>query len=257
MNAWIVSLLLLLAQAQGTQSARQLMDRVNKRSAWRDLRGQIEMVLEQRSGGRRVRKLEMWSMKNAAGESRMLMRFSEPPDVRGTSFLQIEHKAAEDDRRLFLPALRRVQRISASGKKGAFMSSDFSYYDIGPPELDDWKLEFGGTQKVGDTECRVVVGLPASKKVSADTGYSRVEWLVDEKRLVIMGARYYDKDGVLFKRLDVRKIDNVKGTPFATHMVMTNLLTGHESSMKFSHLETDTGLEEQFFTERNLRRIAR
>ena len=252
----LIALLLSLAPA-GSQQARQLMERVSTRSAWRDIRGQIELVLEQRSGARRVRKLQMWSMKNETGESRMMMRFMAPADVRGTAFLQIEHEGAEDDRRLYLPALRRVQRISASGKGGAFMSSDFTYYDIGPPELDDWKLRFGGTEKAGDVQCRVVVGQAASRKVTEDTGYSKVEWLVDEGRLVVMGARYYDKDGTLFKRLEVKNVQDVKGIPFATHMVMINLLTGHRSSMKFSEIETDTGLSENFFTERNLRRAAR
>ena len=99
----------------------------------------------------------------------MLMRFIKPADVKGTGFLTIEHKGADDDRRLFLPALRRVKRISTSGSGGNFMSSDFTYYDIGMPKLEHWKYSFGQDKKVQGILCKTVIGIAVSPKVIEDT----------------------------------------------------------------------------------------
>ncbi|RLB56603.1 MAG: hypothetical protein DRI34_08915 [Deltaproteobacteria bacterium] len=248
---------LLPLPARADNPARRMMEQVRRRANWHDMTGRVELILEQKNGGRRRRLMKLWSQTNERDETRMLLRLVEPADVRGTGFLLIEHAAGEDDRRLFLPALRRVQRISASGKGGAFMSSDFTYYDIGAPELDDWRFSLGADRRLGDVTCRTVVGRAASHQVSKDTGYSRVTWFIDGRRLLILGAEFHDQEGTLFKRLTVEKVENVNGVPFATAMRMENLLTGHRSEMRFFDLRVNQGLASSIFSERNLRRWTR
>ena len=208
-------------------------------------------------GAKKARKIRMWSRRNEAGESSMLMRFVEPADVRGTGFLQIEHKGGDDDRRLFLPALRRVQRISASGRGGNFMSSDFTYYDVGRPKVADWSYTEVEGQEVAGVKCRGIQGVPASDRVREDTGYGRVTWYVDPERLLVLRAVYRDRDGMDHKVLDVLEVEVISGTPFGTRMRMKDVGTGHVSEMRFAGLKTDQGLAESLFTERNLKRWTR
>lgn len=240
--------------SRGEDDARTLMDKVLHASGFQDMQGEITLTLKNKRGDTKVRRIAMSSKKSEQGESRMIMRFVEPADVRGTAFLLIEHEGAEDDRRLWLPALRRVQRISTSGAGGNFMSSDFTYYDIGRPKLEDWTFSDGGESTVQGTACRVVKGQAASDKVKGDTGYAAVHWCVDPERLVILGADYFDKDGEPLKTLVAKKIEDVGGTPFATEMEMTDAHTGHASRMVFEKLKIDQGLSEDLFTERRLRR---
>ncbi len=251
------------AQAASTppDDAAALMDKVFHRASWQDMTAKVRLTLRDKRGDTRTRELQMWSKKNAQGESRMLMRFLAPADVRGMGFLLIEHEDGPDDRRLFLAAMRRVKRISASGSGGNFMSSDFTYYDIGRPKLTDWRFHLDGQRDVSfegkPVPCAVVVGEAATAQVKHDTGYSKVVWFVDRARLVTLAADYFDTDGVLFKHLDVLALQDVNGVPFATHMRATDKTTGHQSEMRFEDLKTDQGVADSTFTERALRRGVR
>jgi hypothetical protein len=233
------------------------MARVLEKNAWKDMQGEVLLTLTSAAGDTKRREIQMWSRTNARDENSMLMRFVQPADVRGTGFLTIEHQGGDDDRRLFLPSLRRVNRISTSGAGGNFMSSDFTYYDIGMPKLEDWSYSSAGEATRAGVACRLVAGAPASPRVQADTGYTKVVWCVDPARALVVGADYYEKGGRRFKVLEVLAVEDIKGTPFATHMRMTDQTTGHRSELVFKNLKTDTGIADDVFTERNLIRWTR
>jgi hypothetical protein len=226
------------------------MASVFKRGTWEDMRGTITLTLRNKRGDTKERVFDLASRRNEKGERSMRLRITAPPDMRGTAFLQIEHEGRADDRRLYLPALRRVQRITASGRGGNFMSSDFTFYDIGMPKLEDWTFSFGA-KKEG---CREVIGEARSERVVEETGYQKIVWCVDETRKVVTHAAYFDKDGTLFKTLEVGAFETVGGVPFATDLTMRDQTTGHSSRMVFSDLKVNTGIGAQVFSERALRR---
>lgn len=245
------------APAYGADDARALMLRVFKRSNWRDMQGTIRLILTNKRGDQRRREIEMYSKRNDQDESRMLMRFVKPADVRGTAFLQVEHQNADDDRRLYLPAMRRVQRLSAAESGGNFMSSDFTYYDIGMPKVEDWRFSFVDGKTIDGVQCKGLQGLPANADIKEETGYGKVIWYVDSTRLIALGAAYFDKEGVRFKQMHSRKVELVDGTLFATEMEMRDVTTGHMSEMIFEGLQTNRGLADSLFTERSLRKRVR
>ena len=252
--AFLFFLLLPLSEVMAEETALQLMEELNSQSSWTDMTCTLTLSLTNKRGDSRIRELSMWSKTNDKDEAQMLMRFEKPADVRGTGFLQIEHKDGEDDRRLYSPAMRRVQRISASGSGGNFMSSDFSYYDIGAPELNDWNFSFGETHTVDGIECQTVIAIAKEEQVTEDTGYSKIVWNIDRERMITLKANFYDDREILFKELEVSEVQKIKNSYFATHMVMTNKITGHKSEMIFDELKVDTGLKNSFFTERQLRK---
>ena len=178
----------LIPAAAGADDARALITKVFDRTSFDQMSAELRLVLTSKGGAQRVRHVLLRSKRNARGESRMLMRFTKPADVRGMGFLLIEHDGGEDDRRLYIAALRRVRRISASGSGGNFMSSDFSYYDIGRPKVVDWTYAFAGEKTLGGVKCRSVAGTAATDKVKGDTGYGKVVWHVDPARQMALGA---------------------------------------------------------------------
>jgi len=56
-------------------------------------------------------------------------------DVKGTVVLTFSHGLKPDEQWIYLPALKRVKRISSSNKSGPFMGSEFAYEDIGSWEV--------------------------------------------------------------------------------------------------------------------------
>jgi hypothetical protein len=242
--------------SHAADDASALMNKVFNSGSWKDMQADLQLTLTNKNGDTKLRQISMWSKTNSKDETSMLMRFVKPADVRGTGFLTIEHNGVDDDRRLYLPALRRVNRISTSGAGGNFMSSDFTYYDIGKPKLEDWKMRFVDVKTVAGKACvgKVVEGTAANAKVKADTGYAKIVWCVDTKQMLATASDYYESAERRVKEMQVLKVETVAGKPFATHMLMRDVHTEHRSEMIFSALKTDVGIDDKVFTERNLRK---
>ena len=69
--------------------------------------------------------------------------FSKPRDIRGTALLTHANvEPSDDDQWLYLPAVKRVKRISSSNRTGKFVSSEFSYEDLGSQEVEDYTYKW-------------------------------------------------------------------------------------------------------------------
>jgi len=245
--------------AAGTSPAqkltgRQIMEKALSKTTWKDMQGDVELILTNAKGQQRIRKIKMFSRKRTENENDMLMRFIEPADVKGTAFLVIEHEKGEDERYLYLPALRRIKRIASSGKGGNFMSSDFTYYDIGRPKLNDWIYKRLDDDVVDGYECYQIECLPASKQIAKDTGYGKIIRWIRKDILVTVRSLYYDRALRKWKLLTVPKIQKIGGVWFQTDMIMKDLQTGHQSEMRFLNIKVNQGIPASFFSKRYLQR---
>ena len=248
----IIFIFLLIIPLSGENfTGIQIMEKVVKKTGWKDMEGEITMKITVR-GRTRTRKIKVFSKKRTEDESDMVMKFLYPPDVEGTGFLLIEHAKGEDERYLYLPALRRIKRIAASGKGGAFMGSDFSYYDIGKPKLKDWNYKNLGIVDFNGLKCYKVKALPVNKQIEKDTGYSKIINWVDPEKWSIVHAEYYDRMGKIWKILEVKEIKNINGVWFQMHLIMKNVQGESVSEMKFENIEINKGLSPKLFTKRYL-----
>ena len=88
------------------------------------------MTLRNKQGQESTRRMTIKSLEVDGDGDKSLTIFSSPRDVKGTAFLSFTHALEPDDQWLFLPALKRVKRISSNNKSGPFMGSEFAYEDI-------------------------------------------------------------------------------------------------------------------------------
>ena len=101
-----------------------------------DTRSLATMTLIDKNGIKKVRKLEIFYKEGPEGKN-AFMKFLDPADVAGTKFLTIAHKGAESEQRLYLPALNKTRKISAAGKDGEFVNSDFYFFDLADKSFAD------------------------------------------------------------------------------------------------------------------------
>lgn len=248
LSLWAAALL------QG-QTAEKIMWRVHNRPTFRDMHAFVTMRLIPPNGPERVRKMEVWSKTDPkTDETKMLIRFLEPADVRGTAFLIHSHKDREDDMWFYLPALRRVQRIAASGKAGAFMGSDFSNYDIGGGEYEDWTYTLLREDTLDGDPCWVIEARAKSPEVERKSGYSRMIRWVRKDNYLVLRTDHYDRSGELFKRTRILEARAFDGVWFETKMEAQDLDSGHRSIMEFSDITVNQGLPDDLFTKRSLKR---
>ena len=250
----LIYLLLITGLAAQDMTGYQIMELALAGSRWDDMQADMQLILRNARGERRIKDIAFYSSDDEHDLNRMLMRFMAPPDVKGTGFLTLETNGGDDEQYLYLPALRRVKKIASSGSGGNFMSSDFTYYDIGMPELEDWTYALLGDDEKKGQVCYKIECLPVTEKILDDTGYSKIIRWVEKERLNTIFSVYYDKELTRWKELDIVEMQLIKGVDFATHMVMKDLQTGHTSEMKFMNLKVDTGLPDNFFSVRFLQR---
>ncbi len=165
-------------------------------SGFEDAKSTMTMTLINAKGQTRERTMKSKSLELDGGD-KSLMEFLSPADVKGTKFLNYEHALKDDDQWLYLPALKRVKRISSKNKSGAFMGSEFSYEDVSSFNIDkyDYKNEKAKTKVLNGKEVYIVERFPNYKY----SGYTKQISFVDTKTFLTLQVDYYDRKKSLLK----------------------------------------------------------
>jgi hypothetical protein len=214
-----------------------------------DMRARITMRLVSRDGGERVREMTMTRRTvREGGEQRYFVFFHRPPDVRDLAFLVWKYPGRDDDRWLYVPALKLVRRIAASDKHTSFVGSDFSYEDVSGREPEDDTHQLLREEPTGGRAAYVVESLP---KESAD--FSRKLSWIDRARWLPLKEEYYDRRGDLARVYTAEEVKEVQGFWSAVKRSMRNVQSGHRTDVVFDDLRYNLKLSPELFTERALR----
>jgi len=228
-------------------SARDMMQKSSDNQDTRDEVVSMEMTLMAKGGGERSRRLVMKRMKTASGLDKIMIRFQEPADIRGTSLLTWEQKGRDDDQWIYLPALKQTKRIGGgSDKQGSFVGSDLTYEDLRPEKLDNFQYT-----KVGDEpEAFVIEAVPVKPE---DTGYSKRKLWLKKDNFLQISAEYYDKKGTLLKTAKSSDFVTIQdGKVRANRVEVKNAQTEHSTVLKSTDRKINTGLSESDFTTNEL-----
>lgn len=214
-------------------------------------------VLTNKAGQSRVRETESVSELKADGvHNRRVVRFLSPADIKGTAVLTIEN-TAEDDIWVYLPALKKVRRLSAANKKDAFVGTDFSYGDVLGHRVEDWNQKFVRKDVLDGKPVIVIESTPKTPEVAANSGYSkRLSWL-RATDAVDLKTDYYGPDGKLLKvyvATDIRLVDTKNKRYQPMRQTMTNVVTGHSTRIEYDEYSTDIDIAETQFQPRALER---
>ena len=118
--------------AQETMTGLQVIENVYNRPTGKDMKCDLTMTLINSRGDERVRRIRQFS-RDFGDMEKKIMFFLSPADVRNTSFMNWSYDQAgkDDDQWIYLPALKKVKRISSDSRSDSFMGSDFTYDDLG------------------------------------------------------------------------------------------------------------------------------
>lgn len=237
--------MVLAAQATGL-TGRDIMQKVKNRADGDTRSTTIEMTLIQKSGHKRVRKLESWAM-DVGKDTKKIMFFTYPGDVKGTGFLtwDYDNSAKVDDKWLYLPAMKKTRRISGkSSKTDYFMGSDFTYNDMSTRSVDEEQHKLLREETLGGHKCWVVQSVPNDK----DEIYARrVTWIRQDCLMAVKGE-YYDKLNKLHRRLTISNIEKVQGFWTMHLMQMENVQTGHKTVIRMGNQRFNVKVSPNLFT---------
>ena len=219
-----------------------------------DTRTTLKMILENRQGKQSERRLRI-DILEAADENdgdKSLVVFEQPRDITGTALLSFSHILEPDDQWLYLPALKRVKRISSNNKSGPFMGSEFAYEDISSQELKKYDYKWLRDESCGTSECFVLEQRPLYK----NSGYTRQVAWYDKDEYRLQRIDYYDRKNALLKTLSFDKYQKHLDKYWRAHdMYMVNQQTGKKTRLVYDNFEFRSGLTDKDFTQNRLKRM--
>jgi len=209
----------------------------------------MEMELYSSSGDMRSRTLNNYRQEGEVDRS--LMQFTEPADIKGTSFLLLDNQENnQEDMYLYLPALGGVRKISGSQKNGSFVGSDLTYNDIGifsgANFTDNYQAEV-------TEEAEEIIELHL-EIIDPDIDYSYGRMWVRKDLWLAQKIEYYDQQEELIKAINLSDFDEIDGNRLARRIEVENVQKGSRTILKILEVKFDPELDPNIFTTRYLQR---
>lgn len=226
--------------------ARKIADQ-----GWVDSQASMQMLLSNKQGETSLRELRMKNLEVEGDGDKSISIFDSPKDIRGAAFLTFAHVEGADDQWLYLPALKRVKRISSRNKSGPFMGSEFAYEDLSSFEVEKYTYRYLGDEKIGEEDSYLLESVPTDKY----SGYSKlINWL-DKDDYRVLKVQYYDRKGSLLKTLTPTKYKQYSDKYWRAHsMLMENHQTKKSTQLTWNSYQFLTGLKESDFNKNRLKR---
>ncbi len=239
--------------AAAQPSADEIMTRAHLAMFYpgEDMRARVTMRLVSRDGKERLRELTMTRRDlQDGGEQRYFMYFHRPPDIRDMAFLVWKYPGKDDDRWLYIPALKVVRRIAASDKRSSFAGSDFSYEDVSGREPEEDTQKLIREEKAGARDTYLVESAPKDPG-SVDFG-RKLSW-IDKVTWLPLKEEYYDRRGELARVFTAEEVKEIQGFWTVTKRLMKNVQTGHSTEAVLADVRYNLKLASDLFSERALR----
>ncbi|MEO9967098.1 MAG: outer membrane lipoprotein-sorting protein [Reichenbachiella sp.] len=214
----------------------------------------LTMTLTNKHGQESTRYLETKTLELIEDGDQSLIVFNSPNDVKGTATLTYTHKEGSDDQWLYLPAIKRVKRISSDNKSGPFMGSEFAYEDLSSQEVEKYTYKYIKDDQVNGEDAYVVERDPVDPK----SGYTRQLIWYNKANYRLEKAEFYDRKNVLLKTLTYLNYREYLGKHWrAGEFLMVNHQTGKKTSLKFENYQFKIGLTASNFSQNSLIRAGR
>ena len=220
-------------------------------TGFHDFRAELTMLLRNRHGEESLRNMRTRVLEVDGDGDKTMIIFDQPRDVNGTALLTFSHKTDPDDQWLYLPALKRVKRISSRNKSGPFMGSEFAYEDLASQEVEKYSYRFVKDDELDGQAMFLVERDP----VDENSGYRRQLVWIDKAEYRPMKIEYYDRKDSLLKTLVFRGYEQFLDRYWrAREMFMENHQTGKSTLLTWELYEFDVGIDDGDFTKNSLKR---
>ena len=223
----------------------------NRDKGWEDSSASMRMVLRNRHGQESVREIRVVNLEMESDGDKGLTVFDEPRDIKGTAFLSYSHALVPDEQWIYLPALKRVKRISSSNKSGPFMGSEFAYEDISSFEIPKYDYLYLRDEVFEGNNCYVLELRPQYQY----SGYTKSHVWIDKKEYRNQKVEYYDRKNSLLKVQRFTDYQLYLGQYWRAHtMTMDNKQNGKSTTLYWTDFKFKTGLTSADFKKNDLKR---
>ena len=237
---------------------KTLVEQVNALNEGEHVIRNLHMKMIDRRG--KVRERDTISFRKFFGEDKKTILFyKSPSNVKDTAFLTFDYKdeSVDDDQWLYLPALRKVRRISASDRGDYFLGTDFTYEDIkkeGKVAIEDYTYKTIGREILNDIDTYKVEATTVDDEISKELGHSKFLIWIDAEIKIVRQSIFFDLNGNKLKTVktgDIRKVDDI----WTRHKLnVQNHKTGHQTIFTFSEVDYISSVDDRLLNKQSLMR---
>jgi outer membrane lipoprotein-sorting protein len=239
----------LLAPMLFSQDARQIIEEAQRRTRSKSER--YEGTLQVMDPKNRV-SAKRWEFirLGSYGDSKSLLRFVEPPEVRGVALLIYNHPDRSSDQWMWRPEIGRDQRIALQDRSTRFFGTDFSFEDLEERDVNQFDYRLLGDESAEGAQCWKIDSTPKQSKSSQ---YTHTILWVRKDNYVLAQFEAFNKNG-LARRVNYRDIDSVQGIWTARTVEVLDARKNSRTILKLEKLQYNVPLSESDFTLQALRR---
>jgi hypothetical protein len=197
----------------------------------------------------------LFHFKRLEDKESTVIRFLSPPAISGTGLLIEDKGTSANDIWLYLPATRRLRRISGAEKTNWFMGTEFTHEDFEDYQLPLYHFTLLERATCPSGPCDKVRAVAVDPEERDATGYSSKVYYIDSRTLYPVRIDYYGKDEHLLKVLKATGL-NRKGTHWRPDRIeMRNLVNGRQTLLVTREREVDGKLNDSLVSKRYLRTV--
>jgi outer membrane lipoprotein-sorting protein len=231
------------------QDARQIVQEAQKRT--RSSSERYEGTLQVFSRGKVSDKRWNFARIGSHGNSKSVLRFVAPAEVKGVALLVVNHPDRASDQWMWTPATARDRRIALQDRSQRFFGTDFSFEDLEERDVDQYDFRMLGDDAIDGAACWKIEARPKESKSSQYT-LSRL-W-IRKDNYAFAQIENEVKGGQLARRLRYLDLKNVQGIWTALRLEMTDLRRGSRTVLTLEKLEYNVPMKDDEFTLQALRR---
>ena len=251
MSKYVAILLVVVVSAglRAADNARQIVEEAQKRT---DARSQRYEGLLQVFDAKGKISDKRWTFDRfgSHGQSRSVLRFTQPAEVKGVALLVVNHPDRASDQWMWTPAIERDRRIALQDRSTRFFGTDFSFEDLEERDVDQYDYTLAGDENVDGVACWKIQSQPKEAKSSQYT--KSIVW-VRKDNYAFARIENYIKDQVV-RRLVYSNIENVQGIWTARRLEMSDLRRGSRTRLTLDKLQYNVPMTEDDFTLQAIRR---
>ncbi|HJZ99336.1 MAG TPA: outer membrane lipoprotein-sorting protein [Candidatus Solibacter sp.] len=231
------------------QDARQIVEESQRRGRANSQR--YEGVLEVSAADGKTSSKSWKSLRlGSYGNSKAVIRFSAPAEVKGVALLIVNHPDRASDQWMWTPAIARDRRIALQDRTTRFFGTDFSFEDLEERDVDQYDFKLAGEETLDGVACWRIEARPRQSKGS-QYNLSRI-WIRKDHYVAIQYENFIKEQ--LVRRLHATDVENVQGIWTARSLEMTDLRRKSRTTLRMQKLEYNVPLKDDEFTVQALRR---
>ena len=193
-----------------------------------------------------------WSFQRlgAHGQSKAILRFTAPADVKGMALLVVNHADRASDQWLWTPAFERDRRIALQDRSTRFFGTDFSFEDLEERDVNQYEYVLLGEEAADGAACWKIQSTPRESKSSQ---YTRSIVWVRKDNYAFARIDNFTRDQVV-RRLAYSDLALIQGIWTARTLEMSDLRRGSRTRLTLDKLEYNVPFKDEEFTLQAIRR---